>query len=153
MQNCELRCLAAPSPRPRGAIYLLAWEPFRSAGLGSAGSGGKCAGCGAAWLGVSLGLTIIYQVCDLGETLRLLSFSFFICEMGPKMIPTVSGASDKMMKELRCFSSISSNTKVEGIKPNCCLALFQEKRSSMSEIACLLQSQGPEEASPGSSWL
>lgn len=58
-----------------------------------------------------------------------------------------------LMKELRCFSSISSNTKVEGIKPNCCLALFQEKRSSMSEIACLLQSQGPEEASPGSSWL
>ena len=95
MQNCELRCLAAPSPRPRGAIYLLVWEPFRSAGLGSAGSGGRCAGCGAAWLGVSLGLTIIYQVCYLGETLRLLSFSFLICEMGPKMIPTVSGASDK----------------------------------------------------------
>ena len=95
VQNCELRCLAAPSPRPRGAIYLLAWEPFRAAGLGSAGSGGRCAGCGAAWLGVSLGLTIIYQVCDLGETLRLLSFSFLIYEMGPKMTPTVSGASDK----------------------------------------------------------
>ena len=95
MQNCELRCLAAPSPRPRGAIYLLAWEPFRAAGLGSAGSGGRCAGCGAAWLGMSLGLTIIYQVCDLGETLRLLSFSFLIYEMGPKMTPTVSGASDK----------------------------------------------------------
>ena len=46
-------------------------DPFRTAGSGSVGwggaGGGGRAGYGAAWLGRGLGLTIIYQVCGLGE--------------------------------------------------------------------------------------
>ena len=70
-------------------------EPFRAAGLASAGSGGRCAGCGAAWLGVSLGLTIISQVCDLGEHSISCPSASSSVKWGPKMIPTVSGANDK----------------------------------------------------------